>query len=115
MNSKSKPVAWRWPNNGKDKWLNRFIYIDGGAPDYPEDCEALFVHPSNERANALREILALCERALIENDQTLAQLDSTEFMEQLIIQGAKRQASNMRDRIRELLKATEQATVEATK
>ena len=39
---KQKPVAWRWENGGKDKWLNKYIYLDNGAPDYPEECEPLY-------------------------------------------------------------------------
>ena len=49
-----EPVAWRWENSGKDKWLNKYVYLDNGGPDNPEECEPLYAapppaaHPSQE-------------------------------------------------------------------
>jgi len=40
-----EPVAWRWKNNGEDKWLNEYVYLDNGGPDCPEECEPLYTTP----------------------------------------------------------------------
>jgi len=40
-----QPVAWRWKNNGGDKWLNEYVYLDRGGPDCPEECEPLYNTP----------------------------------------------------------------------
>jgi hypothetical protein len=40
-----EPVAWRWKNNGEDKWLNEYTYLDRGGPDCPEECEPLYTTP----------------------------------------------------------------------
>jgi hypothetical protein len=40
-----EPVAWRWKNNGEDKWLNEYVYLDRGGPDCPEECEPLYTTP----------------------------------------------------------------------
>jgi hypothetical protein len=40
-----EPVAWRWKNNGEDKWLNEYVYLDRGGPDCPEECEPLYITP----------------------------------------------------------------------
>jgi hypothetical protein len=40
-----QPVAWRWKNNGEDKWLNEYTYLDRGGPDCPEQCEPLYTTP----------------------------------------------------------------------
>jgi len=40
-----EPVAWRWKNNGEDKWLNEYTYLDRGGPDCPEQCEPLYTTP----------------------------------------------------------------------
>ena len=40
-----EPVAWRWENGGEDKWLNKYISLDNGGPDCPEDCEPLYTSP----------------------------------------------------------------------
>ena len=42
---RQEPVAWRWENGGEDKWLNKYIYLDNGGPDCPEDCEPLYTSP----------------------------------------------------------------------
>lgn len=42
---REEPVAWRWENEGKDNLLNKYTYLDNGAPDYPEECEPLYTTP----------------------------------------------------------------------
>jgi hypothetical protein len=45
---RGEPVAWRWKNNGEDKWLNEYVYLDRGGPDCPEECEPLYTTPPAE-------------------------------------------------------------------
>jgi hypothetical protein len=45
-----EPVAWRWKNNGEDKWLNEYTYLDRGGPDCPEECEPLYATPPAQPA-----------------------------------------------------------------
>ena len=40
---KQEPVAWRWKNG--NEWLNKYTYLDNGAPDCPELCEPLYAAP----------------------------------------------------------------------
>jgi hypothetical protein len=58
-----EPVAWRWENAGQDKWLNKYTYLDNGAPDCPEECEPLYTSPpqrqplTDESTKIMREML----------------------------------------------------------
>src|ERR1700722_13058483 len=61
MKPTAQPVAWRWPNANHDKFMElNYVYLDNGAPDCPEQCEALFLSPSDERRKALQEVLDMC-------------------------------------------------------
>lgn len=48
-----EPVAWRWENNGSDNWIRKYTYLDNGAPDEPELCEALYTAPPSKPINFL--------------------------------------------------------------
>jgi len=41
--AEQEPVAWRWKNG--NEWLNKYTYLDNGAPDCPELCEPLYAAP----------------------------------------------------------------------
>ena len=51
--AEQEPVAWRWKNG--NEWLNKYTYLDNGAPDCPELCEPLYAAPV--RTKDLTELL----------------------------------------------------------
>jgi len=52
-----KPVAWRW----KGKKYDSYLYLDNGAPDYPEDCESLYTSPPKREPLSDEEAHVLCQ------------------------------------------------------
>ena len=100
---KAPAVAWRWPNPSGKFLDSEYIYIDSKAPECKEDCEALFLSPSDERKKTLQELLDCCNLAIAQNDRLIEDFTPSEFMEKVLVIGSNAQAKKFKDYIIELL------------